>query len=70
MTYYICTGGCNGVSDKPGVCQTPGCPKHQHTLEACDCTDGKHNGAFDFKHDHEHSLPAVEDAPNLPMENE
>ncbi len=42
--HYICTGGCKGVSDKPGVCQAPTCPKHQHELEPCDCTDNKHAG--------------------------
>lgn len=42
--HYICTGTCKGVSDKPGVCQDPSCPKHQHPLEACDCADGKHEG--------------------------
>lgn len=47
--HYICTGGCKGVSDKPGVCQTEGCPKHKHQLKECDCTDGKHYGAFDDK---------------------
>ena len=42
--HYICTGGCGGVSDKPGVCQAEGCPKHGHILESCDCADGKHHG--------------------------
>lgn len=44
MEHYICTGGCKGVSDKPGVCQTDGCPKHEHQLEPCGCTDSKHSG--------------------------
>lgn len=69
MTHYICTGGCNAVVDNPGVCQSTVCPKHGHPLEPCDCVDGKHHGAFDFKHDHEHSLPATEEKPNLPIEN-
>ncbi|MFA6365441.1 MAG: hypothetical protein WCW78_03510 [Candidatus Paceibacterota bacterium] len=47
MKHYICTGGCGGVSDKPGVCQTKICPKHGKPLEECDCTDGKHYGKQD-----------------------
>jgi|GEM_PF-1862700 hypothetical protein len=46
MKHYVCTGGCGGVSDKPGVCQAPGCPKHQHPLIECSCTDNKHAEAF------------------------
>ncbi len=45
--HYICKGGCEGVSDKPGVCKTEGCEHEGHKLEPCDCTDGKHHGAFD-----------------------
>jgi hypothetical protein len=41
--HYICLGGCHGVSDKPGVCQTPGCAHEGHALVPCNCTDGKHN---------------------------
>lgn len=44
MVHYICTGGCGGVSDKPGVCQAALCPKHGQPLVVCDCTDGKHYG--------------------------
>jgi len=47
MEHYICTGGCKGVSDQPGLCQTLDCPKHGEPLTACDCTDGKHHGAFE-----------------------
>ena len=57
MEHYICTGGCRGESQMQDLCQATGCPKHEHALEKCDCTDGKHHGAFDFQHDHEHSLP-------------
>jgi hypothetical protein len=46
MTHYVCTGGCGGVSDKPGVCQTASCPLHHHELKPCDCTDGKHAALF------------------------
>ena len=42
MKHNICTGGCEGVSDKPGVCQAKDCPKHGQPLEECNCADGKH----------------------------
>lgn len=47
--HYICTGGCGGVSDKPGVCQAKDCSKHNHALEPCDCKDGKHYGRQEAK---------------------
>lgn len=47
MTHYICTGGCKGVSETPGTCNAEGCAKHNHPLETCDCTDGKHYGRQD-----------------------
>jgi len=40
--HYICTGGCKGVSETPGVCQAEGCPNHGKPLEECSCTDGLH----------------------------
>ncbi|MCH7951876.1 hypothetical protein IH980_04025 [Patescibacteria group bacterium] len=42
MEHYICTGGCGGVSGKPGACQTSGCAKHQQPLTACDCSGPEH----------------------------
>lgn len=42
MTHYICNGGCNGVSDKPGTCQAVDCAKYQYPLDICNCVDGKH----------------------------
>jgi len=33
-----------GWSEKPGVCETDGCPKEGQPLEECDCTDGSHYG--------------------------
>ena len=42
MKHYICTGGCEGVSEKPGVCQDETCPKHDRPLTECDCADGGH----------------------------
>jgi len=46
MTHYVCTGGCGGVATEPGVCQTNGCPKHQHPLIICHCEDGLHQEAY------------------------
>ena len=40
--HYICTGGCEGVSAKPGVCQAEGCPDYQKPLKECNCEDGLH----------------------------
>jgi hypothetical protein len=47
MYHYICTGGCKGKSDKPGVCGAETCPKHGTALTPCDCTDGQHYGSLD-----------------------
>ncbi|HEY4509411.1 MAG TPA: hypothetical protein VJC15_00275 [Candidatus Paceibacterota bacterium] len=51
--HYICTGGCEGISDKPGVCQTEGCADEGKPLKECNCEDGLHNG--------ENSPPGRED---------
>ncbi len=45
--HYICTGGCEGVSETAGVCGAVTCPKHGVPLTPCDCSDGKHNGKMD-----------------------
>ncbi|MDP3941643.1 MAG: hypothetical protein Q8Q49_05035 [bacterium] len=42
MKHYICTGECEGVSDKPGTCQAESCSKFHQPLIECNCTDGKH----------------------------
>lgn len=42
MAHYICTGGCGGVSDKPGTCKAEDCDNWGKDLETCECTDGKH----------------------------
>ena len=42
MKHYICTGGCGGVSDVPGVCQAEGCSKHAMPLTECECLDNQH----------------------------
>ncbi|MDQ3076207.1 MAG: hypothetical protein M3Q34_03710 [bacterium] len=44
--HYICLGGCKGVSEHPGLCQSPDCMNHKHDLVECKCVDGNHN---DFK---------------------
>jgi len=41
--HYICTGGCEGVSNVPGVCQAEDCPDHGKSLKECDCADGGHD---------------------------
>ncbi len=47
MTHYVCTGGCEGVSDKSGTCQASDCSKHEHSLITCNCTDNEHKEAYD-----------------------
>ncbi|OGL67636.1 hypothetical protein A3B21_01435 [Candidatus Uhrbacteria bacterium RIFCSPLOWO2_01_FULL_47_24] len=42
MTHYICTGGCGGVSEEIGTCQTETCDNWGEPLEECNCTDGTH----------------------------
>jgi len=44
MAHYICTGGCGGESDSPGVCEAEDCSKHGQPLEPCECEDGLHEG--------------------------
>ncbi|NQU83352.1 MAG: hypothetical protein HQ536_01440 [Parcubacteria group bacterium] len=46
MSHYVCTGGCGGVSAKPGTCQAKTCPLHKHPLKECSCKDGKHKEVF------------------------
>ncbi len=33
--HYVCTGGCGGVSSKPGACQAEGCAKKGVPLVEC-----------------------------------
>ncbi len=47
MKHYICTGGCEGVSETPGTCQAETCPKHGQPLTECECADGKHEPKTD-----------------------
>lgn len=46
MEHYVCTGGCQGVSDVAGVCQAQSCAHVNQPLQACDCTDGAHAGVM------------------------
>lgn len=46
MPHYICTGECEGISQKPGVCQTEGCSMKGKPLESCECTDGTHEAGL------------------------
>ncbi len=57
MDHYICTGGCKGVAEEPGVCRAAECPRRGEALQKCDCEDGEHHGAFyagDNNNNHEH----------------
>jgi hypothetical protein len=42
MSHYICTGGCNGESQEPGVCDAEFCKKEGELLSKCNCEDGVH----------------------------
>lgn len=45
MTHYICTGGCDGQSSNPGVCQAEDCKKEGEPLIPCVCEDDLHEEA-------------------------
>ena len=53
MGHYICTGGCKGESETPGVCLAEGCARHGESLEECNCKDRAHFGAFEVKKEEE-----------------
>ena len=42
MAHYACKGGCGGVLEEIGICETEGCANQWEMMEECDCTDGKH----------------------------
>ncbi|MFA5933622.1 MAG: hypothetical protein WC795_00120 [Candidatus Paceibacterota bacterium] len=44
MEHYVCTGGCGGVSNEAGVCQTEGCVRFGQPLHECGCEDNMHEG--------------------------
>lgn len=41
MSHFVCNGGCKGVSDNEGVCQTETCSLHNQPLSECNCEGGK-----------------------------
>jgi len=45
MQHYVCTGGCDGESSEPGVCQAEMCSKEGKPLTSCSCEDGLHDEA-------------------------
>ncbi len=45
MQHFVCTGGCDGESSVPGVCQAEGCEKEGEQLTPCACEDGLHEEA-------------------------
>ena len=54
MKHYVCTGGCGGVSEEAGVCDSDGCSKVGRPLQPCECEDGTHEdvgGASEEKDD-------------------
>ncbi len=42
MTHYICKGGCGGVLEEMGICETDGCANQWQMMEECNCGDGMH----------------------------
>lgn len=61
MRHFICTGGCQGESSNPGVCQSEDCKKEGEPLLTCDCADGFHkseqNEQNDLENKEEQDLP-------------
>jgi len=47
MKHFICTGGCEGESSIPGVCQAEECKKEGEPLIACNCENSLHEEAED-----------------------
>lgn len=47
MTHYICTGGCQGVAEHPGVCQASDCHDVGKDLQTCECEDGAHSAVIE-----------------------
>ena len=42
MKHFVCRGGCQGVADKEGNCQTLDCKNFGMPLVECTCEDGTH----------------------------
>jgi hypothetical protein len=49
MTHYFCTGECEIVSQKPGICEAEGCSMKGQPLTPCECTDGEHKGLSEIE---------------------
>jgi hypothetical protein len=47
MTHYVCTGGCNWVSDLPATCQSKDCIKYHLPMTVCHCENGLHQEAYE-----------------------
>jgi hypothetical protein len=47
--HYICTGGCQGISEVPASCRMESCPRRGLELKECSCDDHNHWGAFQSK---------------------
>lgn len=45
MKHYICKGGCGGMLDDMGICESDSCPNRWEMMEECDCADGHHGMA-------------------------
>ena len=46
MKHYVCAGGCDSQSDKPGVCESEFCTSEGEPLKPCDCEDGMHEAVI------------------------
>ena len=58
MPHYVCTGGCEGVSDdSAAVCQAEGCQKFSQPLSKCDCADNQHSEVFEKEQTEEAAEP-------------
>ena len=40
--HYVCLGGCEGVSQNPGVCQATECENLNKNLVSCSCENNEH----------------------------
>jgi len=58
MSHYVCTGGCDGESTKPGVCEMEGCDKEGKPLIECTCDDSLHGEAYDKANESTEEEPA------------
>jgi protein PhnA len=61
MTHYICRGGCGGVLEEIGICETDGCANQWEMMEECDCADGEHGASQDDNAAAENEAVVVKD---------